>query len=273
MSGKARLRLEGKVALLMGAGSVGDGWGNGKATAALMAREGASVFCVDLHLEAAQVTRDVIRAEGGTAEAHRADVGKAQDIEAAARSCMERFGRIDVLVNNVGISALGGVVEQTEEDWDRVMDVNVKAMFLACKAAIPRMLDQGGGAIVNISSIASERWLGVPYVSYAVSKAAVNQLTRVTALQYAARGIRVNTVLPGLINSPHIVEPLRKVYEDVDTMIATRDRISPTGKMGDAWDVAHAALFLASDDAKYINGSELFVDGGLHCQVAAPAVA
>ena len=264
-------RLQDKIVLIMGAGSVGEGWGNGKATAALMAREGASIFCVDLNLAAAETTRDVIRGEGGTAEAFHADVGKAQDIEDAVKACLARFGRVDVLVNNVGISALGGVVEHTEEQWDRVMSVNVKAMFLACKAVIPGMIAQGGGNVVNISSIASERWLGVPYVSYAVSKAAVNQLTRVTALQYAAQGVRVNTVLPGLINTPHIVEPLRKIYKDVDTMISTRDRLSPTGRMGEAWDVAHAVLFLASDEAKYINGSELFVDGGLHCQVVAPA--
>lgn len=268
-----RPRLQDKIALVFGAGSVGEGWGNGKATAALMAREGASVFCVDLRLEAAETTRDVIRAEGGVAEAFPADVGEAADIRAAVEACTQRFGRVDVLVNNVGISALGGAIDQKEADWDRVMNVNAKAMYLAMQAVLPGMIGRGGGAIVNVSSIASLRWLGVPYVSYAVSKAAVNQLTRVTALQHAAQGVRVNAVLPGLINSPHIVEPLRKVYDDVDTMIATRDRISPTGRMGDAWDVAHAVLFLASDEARYINGVELIVDGGLHCQVVAPAPA
>lgn len=263
-------RLPDKVVLVFGAGSVGDGWGNGKATATLMAREGAQVFCVDLKAGAAEVTRDGIRAEGGTAEAFCADVAQPAQIRAAVDACVARFGRVDVLVNNVGISALGGAIDQSEADWDRVMNVNVKAMYLACQAVLPGMIERGRGSIVNISSIASVRWLGVPYVSYAVSKAAVNQLTRVTALQHAAQGVRVNTVLPGLINSPHIVEPLKKVYSDLDTMIATRDRISPTGRMGDAWDVAHAVLFLASDEAKYVNGVELIVDGGLHCQVVAP---
>jgi len=150
------------------------------------------------------------------------------------------------------------------------MDVNVKSMFLTCKAVLPHMERQGKGAIVNIASVSGIRWLGVPYVSYTTSKAAVLGLTQSIALEYARKGIRANCILPGLMNTPMIVKPLAGVYGqgDVDTMIAARSAQCPTGAMGDAWDVAHAALFLASDEARYITGTQLVVDGGLSCKVA-----
>lgn len=258
-------RLDGKVAMVVGAGSSGPGWGNGKATAVLFAREGARVFCVDINRDAAEETVAIIRGEGGTAEACRADVSQAAEVEAMVARCLEVFGRIDVLDNNVGILEVGGPVEASEESWDRVLDVNLKSMFLTCKQVLPVMLRQGGGAIVNIASIAGIRDTGVPYISYATSKGAVLPFTRSVALQYARDGIRANAVVPGLLNTPMIVEPLKEAYAggDVEEMIRKRDAQCPTGKMGDAWDVAYAALFLASDEAKYITGTELLVDGGI----------
>jgi len=263
-------RLDGKVAMVVGAGSSGPGWGNGKAAAVLFAREGARLFCVDINLAAAEETAGLIRAEGGEAVAWQADVSKAAEVEAMAARCLETYGRIDVLDNNVGILELGGPVELSEAGWDRVFDVNVKSMFLTCKHVLPAMQRQGGGAIVNIASIAAIRDIGVPYVAYNASKGAVLSFTRAVALQYARQGIRANAILPGLMNTPMIVEPLKGAYAggDVDEMIRIRDAQCPTGKMGDAWDVAHAALFLASDEAKYITATELVVDGGITAKFA-----
>ncbi len=258
-------RLKDKVAIVTGAGSVGPGWGNGKATAVLFAREGARVLAVDINREAAEETRGIIRGEGGVCEVFRADVADDGQVRAMVADCLERFGRIDILHNNVGIVEVGGPVEASEESWDRVMDVNLKSVFLTCKHVLPQMERQGGGVIVNISSVAGIRWTGVPYVSYSASKAALIQFTRSVALQYARRNIRANAILPGLLNTPMIVEPLKDVYAggDVEKMIETRNAQCPMGVMGDAWDVAYAALFLASDEAKYVTGTELVVDGGL----------
>jgi NAD(P)-dependent dehydrogenase (short-subunit alcohol dehydrogenase family) len=262
-------RLQGKVALVTGAGSGGPGWGNGKATAVLFAREGARVFAVDRNLEAARETEAILRGEGGEGTAYAADVSVATEVEAMVAACLERYGRIDVLHNNVGILDVGGPVELSEEQWDRLFAVNVKSMFLTCKHVLPVMERQGKGAIVNVSSISSMRWVGYPSASYSASKGAVNQLTRSIAVQYAARGIRANCVLPGAMNTPMIREPLKDVYGPggVEEMIRRRDAMVPMGKMGDAWDVAYAALFLASDEARYVTGAELVVDGGLTCQV------
>ncbi len=266
-------RLDGKVAMVVGAGSSGPGWGNGKAAAVLFAREGAKVFCVDINRAAAEETAGLILAEGGDAQAFQANVAKADEVAALAAACLEAYGRIDVLDNNVGIVELGGPVELSEEGWDRVFDVNIKSMFLTCKHVLPVMAAQGGGAIVNIASIAGIRDLGVPYVSYSTSKGAVVPFTRSVALQYAKQGIRANAILPGLLKTPMIVEPLKDAYAggDIEQMYAVRDAQCPTGSMGDAWDVAHAALFLLSDEARYITGTELVVDGGLTARSAMPA--
>jgi NAD(P)-dependent dehydrogenase (short-subunit alcohol dehydrogenase family) len=263
-------RLAGKVAMVVGAGSSGPGWGNGKATAVLFAREGAAVFCVDINPAAAEETAGIIRGEGGRAEACRADVSQAAEVEAMVARCLDVYGRIDVLDNNVGILEVGGPVEASEASWDRVIDVNLKSMFLTCKHVLPVMQRQGGGAIVNIASIAGIRDTGVPYISYSASKGAVVPFTRSVALQYAKAGIRANAILPGLMNTPMIVEPLKDAYAagDVDAMIRKRDAQCPTGRMGDAWDVAYAALFLASDEAKYITATELVVDGGITAKFA-----
>src|SRR6516165_8133923 len=229
-------RLKGKVAMVVGAGSIGPGWGNGKATAVTFAREGASVFCVDRN--------------GAAAE--------------------ETVGGIDVLDNNVGIAEVGSVVDVDEKEWDRVFAVNLKSAYLAMKHVIPVMAGQGGGSIINISSIASIRHVGISYVSYNASKAAMNQMTRTTAVEFAAKHVRVNAILPGLMKTPMVEHSagLAQSYAkgDVEAMWRARDAQVPMGHMGDAWDVANAALFLASDESKYVTGIELVVDGGITCK-------
>jgi NAD(P)-dependent dehydrogenase (short-subunit alcohol dehydrogenase family) len=260
-----RGRLHGKVALVTGCGSAGPGWGNGKAISALFAREGAQLFGCDINPAAADETRAIIVGEGGVCEVRRADVTSGDDVSALVAACTERFGRIDVLVNNVGIVEVGGPVDYPEDKWRRALDINVTSMFLTCKHAIPHMEAAGGGSIVNIGSIAGIRYTGVPYIAYYTTKAAVLGFSRGVALQYADRHIRSNVVMPGLMNTPFVVEPLKGVYGEgsVDRMMEARDRQCPMGHMGDAWDVAEAALYLASDAAKYVTAAELVVDGGI----------
>ena len=266
-------RLKGKVAMVVGAGSIGPGWGNGKATAVTFAREGAQVFCVDRNGAAAEETVKIITDEGGTATAFTADVSRAAEIEAMVGACLKAYGRIDVLDNNVGIAEMGSVVDVTEESWDRVFTVNLKSAYLAMKHVIPAMVKQGGGSIINISSIASIRHVGISYVSYNVSKAAMNQLTRSTAIEFAKNHVRVNAILPGLMKTPMVEHSagLAASYAkgDVEAMWRARDAQVPMGHMGDAFDVANAALFLASDEAKYVTGIELVVDGGITCKAGA----
>ncbi len=256
-------RLKDKVAIVTGAGSIGPGWGNGKATAVLFAREGAKVFAVDRNLPAAVEARDIIEGEGGDCIAFEADVARSADVEAMVAACLDAYGRIDILHNNVGIGSLGGPVELSEEEWDRVHAVNVKSIFLTAKSVLPVMERQGNGSIINISSVGGIRWIGIPYIAYASSKAAVLQVTQSVAVQFAGKGIRCNAILPGLINTPMVRASLMEHYGDIDKLNAERDRMSPTGKMGEAWDVAYAALYLASDESKYVNGIQLIVDGGL----------
>ena len=260
-------RLTGKRALVMGAGSSGPGWGNGKATAVLFAREGAQVVCADVNGDAAEETVAIIRKEGGDAVAETCDVTASGQVEGVVSRMIDRWGGIDILHNNVGIAKMGGPVELSEDDWHRVMDVNLTGVFLACKHVLPHMLEAGRGAIVNVSSIAGFRYVGYPYASYYASKGGLNQLTVGLALQYAAQGIRANVIMPGLMDTPLIRTQIAGQYADLDAMVRERDAKSPTGKMGDAWDVAPAALFLASDEAKYINGVCLPVDGGHHMKI------
>ena len=260
-------RLKGKTAMVVGAGSIGPGWGNGKATAVTFAREGAQVFCIDRNGAAAEETAKIITGEGGKATAFTADVSRAAEVEAMVAACLKIYRRIDVLDNNVGIAEMGSVVEVTEAEWDRVFAVNLKSAFLAMKHVIPVMEKQGGGSIINISSIASIRHLGISYVSYGTSKAAMNMMTKTTAVEFAAKHIRVNVILPGLMKTPMVQHSagLAESYAagDVEAMWRARDAQVPMGHMGDAWDVANAALFLASDESKYVTGLELIVDGGI----------
>ncbi|NNE86036.1 MAG: SDR family oxidoreductase [Alphaproteobacteria bacterium] len=262
-------KLQDKIAIVTGAGSIGPGWGNGKATAVLFAREGAKVMCTDINPEAAEETAGIIRNEGGTASVIAGDVSKSDHVQAIVDACLSEFGRIDILHNNVGIVAPGGVVEQSEEDWDRVVAVNLKSMFLTCKYVIPHMQTQNSGAINNLSSISGLRYLGIDYVSYPTTKAAINQFTKVTAAQYGPWNIRVNSILPGFNRTPMVdhavVEMLKRGTNTdmtVDKYIEWREAKIPLRRWGDAWDIAKAAVFLASDDASYITGLEMVVDGG-----------
>jgi NAD(P)-dependent dehydrogenase (short-subunit alcohol dehydrogenase family) len=267
----AMQRLQGKIALVVGAGSIGPGFGNGKATAVTFARHGAKVFCVDRNGKAAQETADIIVSEGFVATAFTADVSRGAEVEAMVAACLAAYGRIDVLDNNVGIAETGSVVDVSEADWDRVFAVNLKSAFLAMKHVIPVMQRQGGGSIINISSIASIRHLGISYVTYAATKAAMNQMTKTSAVEFASQHIRVNCILPGLMKTPMVENSaaLAASYAagDVEAMWRARDAQVPMGHMGEAWDVANAALFLASDESKYVTGIELIVDGGLTLKV------
>ena len=259
-------RLKDKVALITGCGSVGPGWGNGKAMSVLFAREGARVFGLDINAEAAEATRRIIADEGGRAAVRVADVADGEAVAAAVAACLEMHGRIDVLVNNVGIAMVGGPAELDEAAWQRLIDVNLKSVVLTCRHVLPVMERQGAGSIVNNASIAAYGWCGVNYGYYGAAKGGMIALTRSIAVQYAAQGVRANCVCPGLMNTPLVHAALTRVYGaegDIETLIRTRDAQCPMGRMGDAWDTAHAALYLASDEAKYVTGIELVVDGGL----------
>ena len=258
-------RMHDKIVLVMGAGSCGPGMGNGRASALLYAREGAAaVVCVDIVRAAADETARLITTEGGRALVRETDVTNAVQVETLVADVVGRYGRIDVLHNNVGITAMGGPVDETLESWQHVMNTNVTAMFIAAKYTLPHMLKAGKGAIVNITSLAGIRVTPYPYSSYYASKAAVAHFTTHLGLQYGKQGIRANSIAPGLMNTPMVHRQIAGQYPSVEDMVRARDAMSPTGKMGNAWDIAHAAVFLASDDAGFINGVVLPVDGGQH---------
>lgn len=266
--------LEGKVALIVGAGCIAEGMGNGRATALTFAREGATVICADINGESAEETARLIRDEGFEASSIALDVTDLGDVQRVVATIMDSHGRIDVLDNNVGIASVGGVTDLHPDEWERVFKINLSGGFNTMREVIPHMSAAGGGSIVNISSVAGIRWSGVPYASYYASKAALNHLTRTTAVEFAPKRVRVNAVLPGLMKTPMVAASgLTSSYssESVDEMWRKRDRQVPMGHMGDPWDVANAALFLASDRAKYVTGIELVVDGGLTVGFSAPA--
>ena len=258
-------RLAGKIALIAGAGCVGPGWGNGRAMAVRFAEEGAQIFAVDRDLERMGETVERVRAAGGTIETCQANVTDSTAVAGMVKACVERFGRVDVLINNVGGSAAGGPVELAEEVWDAQVDANLKSVFLTCKHVLPVMENQAAGAIVNIASTSGQRWSGSAQVAYAATKAGVIQFSRVVAVQYAGKGIRVNTVVPGQLHTPMVEVRLAKQRAggNVEALLAQRQSRIPLPFMGDGRDTANAALFLASDEARFVTGTEIVVDGGM----------
>ena len=261
-------RLDGKIAIIVGAGQTpGATIGNGRATALRFAQEGAKVFLVDRRLDSAEDTLAMVTKEGGVGAAHAADVTSERDCAAMIAACVQRFGRLDILHNNVGIGAGDrGPANMTEEVWDRILDTNVKSVMFACKHALPVMREQRAGVITNISSIAAVCSVGI--IAYKTSKAAVNAYTQSLALGNAEYNIRANVIMPGLMNTPMAIEGYVAAGRDREQVIAQRNSQVPLGHMmGTGWDVANAALFLASDEARFITGICLAVDGGQSARV------
>jgi NAD(P)-dependent dehydrogenase (short-subunit alcohol dehydrogenase family) len=259
------LRFENKIAIVTGAGCVGAGWGNGRAIAVRLAEEGAKVLAVDRDRARLDETLELAGNARASITPWVCDVMNTESVAAMAAACLDTYGTIDILVNNVGGSAAGGPVELPEETWDLQIDVNLKSVFLTCKHVLPTMLAKGAGAIVNISSTSGLRWTGSAQVAYAATKAGVIQMSRVIAVQHAAQGIRVNSVVPGQLHTPMVETRLAKQRAggDVDALLAQRQKRIPLGFMGDGRDTASAVLFLASDEARFITGTELIVDGGM----------
>jgi NAD(P)-dependent dehydrogenase (short-subunit alcohol dehydrogenase family) len=248
------LRLDGKVAMVTG---------NGRAIAALLARQGARVVGVDVSLAAAEATRKMLADEGLDLDLALCDVTDGASVGRLIDETLARAGRLDILINNVGQSEPGDPGTMTEEVWRRQLDLNLTSAFLTTGAALPAMVEQGGGAVVNIASVAGLRWVGKDQVAYAAAKAGLIQFSKTTAVAYADRGVRLNCVVPGLMLTP-LVTRLAERYGggDYEAMVARRHAQPPMKRMGDAWDVAHAVLFLASDEARYITGTEIVVGGG-----------
>jgi NAD(P)-dependent dehydrogenase (short-subunit alcohol dehydrogenase family) len=264
-------RLAGKVAIVTGAGSIGPGWSNGRAVAVTFAREGACVLAMDLDAASVSETQAIIRAEGGICETAVGSVARDGDVAACVATALQTFGGIDILHNNVGIYRLGGPVELSEVDWDLVLATNLKGLFLTSKHVLPCLERRGGGAIVTIGSIAGRRHMGLPQIAYATSKGAVAAFTRGIAAQYGPSGIRANVVVPGIIDTPLLAKAAKAAYASsmglasIDAMRAARAQKVPLTRFGTAWDVAAASLYLVSDDARYVTGAEIVVDGGLSC--------
>ncbi|KAF2763014.1 NAD(P)-binding protein [Pseudovirgaria hyperparasitica] len=257
------LDLAGKVVLITGCGQSGtEGWGIGAACAVLLARQGASIFGGNRTIQSAAITKATIEKEGGTCDIFPTDVTSSDSVKRLVDACMERHGKIDILINNVGRSEAGCPATLTEDQWDSQIDINLKSVFLTCHYVLPIMEKQASGGSVSIAGL---RYIGKPQVGYSATKAAILQFTKATAVIYADRGVRLNTVVPGLMETPYTKElfirfPVAGGYEKFKAM---RDSQVPMRRMGDAWDVANAALFLVSDEAKYITGQKIVVDGGI----------
>lgn len=262
-------RLIDRVVVVAGGGAIGQGMSNGRAAALTYAREGARVLVADVNKDSAAETQDMVRQEGGVCETFAGDLTKAGDVEDMVTRCRQAFdGRIDVLHNNIGIVRTGGPVELAETDWDLVVAVNLKPLYLAAKYVLPVMEKQRSGVITTIGSMAAFRFTGLPMIAYSMTKAAIPAYTRSIAMQYAASGIRANCVHPGVIDTPLQRLSTDSAYSEVlgqggaDDLRARREATIPLGRFGTPFDVAAAAAFLASDEAQYITGTELTVDGG-----------
>jgi NAD(P)-dependent dehydrogenase (short-subunit alcohol dehydrogenase family) len=247
-------RLRGKVAIVTGAGSRGPGLGNGKAAAILFAREGARVLCVDQALPRAEETVGLIRAEGGEAAGLAADVTRADNCRAMVEAAVVRWGGVDVLHNNVGIESRMDLLETTEEEWDQVLEVDLKSVFLATRAAVPAIIARGGGSVICVSSVAGHRGHG--RTAYAAAKAGIEGFVRTVAVQLGPRGVRVNAIAPGFVWTP-MVEGLGPEARE------RRRKASPLGTEGTGWDVGWGAVYLASDESRWVTGQVLVIDGGL----------
>jgi len=261
----ASTRLGGKVALVSGGGSSGPGWSIGKACCATLARHGATVCVLDANGDAAEEALSAVQSLGAQGLALQADVADPAAMERTVQAVMSQYGRIDILQANAGIGKVGGPEDTALADWERIQKVNVDSLLIASRLILPIMSKQGGGAIITVSSVAGLRYLGYPHLAYNVTKAAIIQFARMIAQQYAGQGIRANTVVPGLIDTPRVRNTVARMFsaDDFDQAKAARDRQVPMGRMGTPWEVANAVAFLASDEASYITGTELVVDGGL----------
>ena len=261
---KIMLNLDGKTAIVTGCGSEGEGWGNGRAIATLLARQGAKVIGTDLNYKAAKNTQDFILKENNKCEIHEVNMSNKKDVDSFFKNVTKQHEKINILVNNVGRSEPGDPEVMDYDVWREQFSTNLDTAFFAIKQIIPTMKKIGGGSIVNISSVAGMRYVGKPQVGYSASKAALMQMTKTTAIIHAENKIRLNCVVPGLMHTP-LVERLANKYADgkYDEFVKTRNNQVPMKKMGSSFDVANAVLFLASDEAKYITGTEIVVDGGL----------
>ena len=261
---KIMLNLDGKTAIVTGCGSEGEGWGNGRAIATLLARQGAKVIGTDLNYKAAKNTQDFILKENNKCEIHEVNMSNKKDVDSFFKNVTKQHEKINILVNNVGRSEPGDPEVLDYDVWREQFSTNLDTAFFAIKQIIPIMKKIGGGSIVNISSVAGMRYVGKPQVGYSASKAALMQMTKTTAIIHAENKIRLNCVVPGLMHTP-LVERLANKYADgkYEEFVKTRNNQVPMKKMGSSFDVANAVLFLASDEAKYITGTEIVVDGGL----------
>lgn len=258
-------RFKSKIAIVTGAGCVAAGWGNGRAMAVRLAEEGAKVLAVDRDQARLDETLSLAGEAAASITTCICDVTDSSSVKAMVQACLQAWGVPDILINNVGGSAAGGPIQLSEQDWDSQIDINLKSVFLTCKHVLPHMVERGRGAIVNVASTSGLRWTGSAQVAYAASKAGVIHLSRVVAVQHAPDGIRVNTVVPGQLHTPMVQARLarQRTGGDVETLLASRVRRIPLGFMGDGRDTASAALYLASDEARFVTGTELVVDGGM----------
>jgi NAD(P)-dependent dehydrogenase (short-subunit alcohol dehydrogenase family) len=258
-------RLAGKVALITGAGSVGPGWGNGRASAIRFAEEGALVFATDIDQSRLDETLKLAGDLAPRIKTGIVDILKSASIEQMVKECIATYGKIDILMNNVGGSAKGGPVEMPEDVWDTQVDYNLKSVFLTCKYVLPHMVAANSGSIINMASTSGMRWTGAAQVAYAATKAGVIQLSKVVAVQYAKQNIRVNTIVPGQLHTPMVETRLagQRAGGDVQALLAQRQSRIPLPFMGDGRDTANAAVFLASEESRFITGTEIVIDGGM----------